>query len=234
MNRREFNSVYLPVLASLLALAQCRAQALSLADLSNTDVTKGLKAALERGAQSAVSLLGKPDGFMGNEKVRIPLPKALNDGAQLLRTFGQGQRLDELIMAMNRAAEAAVPLALDLLVGAVRAMNVDDAKRIVNGGDTAATSFFAEKTRVPLGQKFLPVVAQTTEQVGLADKYNQIAGKAADLGLMRREEASIQQFVTDKALDGLFHMIGEEEQKIRRDPIGTGSALLSKVFGALK
>lgn len=234
MDRREFNSVCLPALATLMVLAHGGAHALSLADLSNKDVTRGLKTALERGAQAAVNLLGRTDGFLGNEKVRIPLPKALNDGAQLLRTFGQGQRLDELITAMNRAAEAAVPLALDLLVAAVRSMNVADAKKILNGGDTAATSFFAEKTRAPLGQKFLPVVAQATEQVGLADKYNQVAGKAADLGLMRKEEASIQQFVTGKALDGLYHMIGEEEQKIRRDPLGTGSALLSKVFGALK
>lgn len=234
MHRREFNSVCLPLLGSLLALTHGHAHALSLADLSNKDVTRGLKTALERGAQSAVSLLGKPDGFLGNDKVRIPLPKALNDGAQLLRTFGQGQRLDELITAMNRAAEAAVPLAGDLLVNAVRSMNVDDAKQILNGGDTAATRFFADKTRVPLGQKFLPVVTQATERVGLADKYNQIAGKAADLGLMRREEASIQQYVTGKALDGLYQMIGEEEQKIRRDPVGTGSALLGRVFGALK
>jgi hypothetical protein len=234
MDRRAFNSACLPILGSLLVLAQGQALALSLADLSNRDVTKGLKTALEQGAQSAVSLLGRPDGFLGNEKVRIPLPKALSDGAQLLRTFGQGQRLDELITAMNRAAEAAVPLARDLLVDAVRSMNMTDAKKILNGGDTAATSFFAEKTRAPLGQKFLPVVTQATEQVGLADKYNQIAGKAAELGLMRKEEANIQQFVTGKALDGLYHMIGDEEQKIRRDPLGTGSALLSKVFGALK
>lgn len=234
MDRREFNFIGLPVLGSLLVFAQGRAYALSLADLSNKDVTRGLKTALERGAQSAVSLLGRPDGFLGNDKVRIPLPKALNDGAQLLRTFGQGQRLDELITAMNRAAEAAVPLARDMLVGAVRSMNVNDAKKILNGGDTAATSFFAEKTRVPLGQKFLPVVTHATERAGLADKYNQIAGKAAEMGLMRKDEASIQQFVTGKALDGLYHMIGEEEQKIRRDPLGTGSALLGKVFGALK
>jgi hypothetical protein len=170
MDRRKFNSFYLPGLGALLALTYGRAQALTLAGLSNTEVTRGLKSALERGANEAVSMLGKPDGFLGNEKVRIPLPKALNDGAQLLRTFGQGQRLDELITAMNRAAEAAVPLARDLLVDAVRTMNVDDAKKILNGGDTAATSFFAEKTRVPLGQKFLPVVAQAIEQVGLADK----------------------------------------------------------------
>lgn len=234
MDRRGFNSLFLPVLGSLLVLAHGRAQALSLADLSNTDASRGLKTALERGAQAAVSQLGRPDGFLGNDKVRIPLPKALNEGAQLLRRFGQGDRLDELITAMNRAAEAAVPQARDMLVGAVRSITVNDAKNILNGGDTAATTFFAEKTRVPLGKKFLPIVTQATERVGLADKYNQVAGKVADLGLMRKEDASIQQYVTGKALDGLYLMIGEEEQKIRRDPIGTGSALLGRVFGALK
>jgi hypothetical protein len=151
-----------------------------------------------------------------------------------LRTLGQGQQLDELVTAMNRAAEAAVPQARDLLLGAVRGMSVGDAKKILGGGDTSVTAFFADKTRTPLSQKFLPVVTRSTERVGLAAKYNQIAGKAAELGLVRREDASIQQYVTGKALDGLYFMIGEEERKIRRDPVGSGSALLSKVFGALK
>jgi len=234
MDRREFNSVCLPLLGAALALAQAPAQALSLAELSNTEAARGLKAALEQGAHAAVGQLGKTDGFLGNEKVRIPLPKSLNDAAQLMRTFGMGARLDELVVAMNRAAESAVPLARDMLVDAVRSMNVNDAKKILSEGNTAASSFFEEKTRVPLGQKFLPVVTGVTEKVGLAENYNQVAGKAADMGLMRREDASIGQFVTTKALDGLYLMIAEEEEKIRRDPIGTGSALLSKVFGALK
>jgi hypothetical protein len=234
MDRREFNTGCLPLLGAMLGLAQVPARALSLAELSNTEAANGLKAALEQGAHAAVGQLGKTDGFLNNERVRIPLPKSLNDASQLMRTFGMGAHLDELVVAMNRAAETAVPLARDMLVDAVRSMNVNDAKKILTGGNTAASSFFEEKTRLPLGQKFLPVVTGVTEKIGLAENYNQIAGKAADMGLLRREDASIQQFVTTKALDGLYLMIAEEEEKIRRDPIGTGSALLSKVFGALK
>lgn len=234
MNRREFNSVCIPSLLTLFALVHGKALALSLADLSNADASRGLKTALEQGAQAAVSLLGKPDGFLGNDLVRIPLPGYLKDASQLLRTFGQGQRLDELVTSMNRAAEAAVPLARDMLLGAVKSMNVNDAKKILSGGDTSVTSFFSEKTRTPLGAKFLPVVTKTTEKVGLAEQYNQLAGKAVDYGLIGKDNASIQQYVTGKSLDGLYLMIGEQEKKIRQDPVGTGSALLSKVFGALK
>ena len=129
---------------------------------------------------------------------------------------------------------AAVPLARDLLLKAVQGMSVNDAKGILGGGDTAVTQFFAEKTRSPLGVKFLPIVTKATEKVGLADKYNQIAGKASELGLVKKEDANIQQYVTGKALDGLFFMIAEEEKKIRQNPAGYGSALLSKVFGALQ
>lgn len=229
MDRRQFNST-----AVLFALtAQQRAHALSIGDLSNAEAAQGLKTALEKSALAAVSLLGKTDGFLGNDKVRIPLPGYLEDVSQLLRAMGQGARLDELLTAMNRAAEAAVPMAKDLLLAAVRSMNVTDAKNILTGGDTSVTAFFSEKTRAPLGVKFLPVVVRATAQVGLAEKYNQVAGKAASLGLVKKEDANIQQYVTGKSLDGLYWMIGEEERKIRRDPVGTGSAILKKVFGAL-
>jgi hypothetical protein len=234
MDRRQFNSVSTATLASLIALTHQHALALSLGDLTNAEASQGLKTALEKGALAAVGLLGQTDGFLGNDKVRIPLPGFLEDAAKLMRTLGQGKRIDELVTSMNRAAEAAIPLAKDLLVGAVKAMNVTDAKNILSGGETAVTGFFAEKTRSPLGVKFLPVVTQATEKVGLADKYNQLAGKAAGMGLMKKEDANIQQYVTGKSLDGLYFMIGEEEKKIRQDPIGTGSAILKKVFGALK
>jgi len=233
MDRRQFNSFTVLALAAILAMAQEQALALSLSDLTNAEASTGLKAALEKGARSAVEILGKTDGFLGNEKVRIPLPSFLEDASKLLRTFGQGARIDELITAMNRAAEAAVPTAKDLLVGAVKSMNVTDAKKILAGGETSVTTFFAEKTRAPLAVKFLPVVTKATLKVGLADKYNQVAGKAADFGLVKKEDANIQQYVTGKTLDGLYLMIGEEEKKIRQDPVGTGSALLKKVFGAL-
>ncbi len=233
MDRRMFNVLPVPMLATLVTLAHKQAHALSLGDLSNTEASNGLKAALEKGAISAVSLLGKTDGFLGNEKVRIPLPGFLEDASKLLRTFGQGARIDELVTAMNRAAETAVPMAKDLLLGAVKSMNVTDAKKILSGGETSVTAFFAEKTRDPLSVKFLPVVTKATEKVGLADKYNKVAGKAAGFGLVKKEDANIQQYVTGKSLDGLYLMIGEEEKKIRQDPVGTGSAILKKVFGAL-
>ena len=234
MDRRQFSSLSGYSLATMLGLAQTKAHALSLGDLSNTEASQGLKTALEKGAIAAVNLLGTTDGFLGNEKVRIPLPGFLEDAAKLLKTLGQGKRVDELVTSMNRAAEAAVPLAKDLLVGAVKSMTVTDAKKILSGGDTSVTGFFAEKTREPLGVKFLPVVTKATEKVGLAVKYNRVASKAAGMGLMKKEDANIQQYVTGKTLDGLYYMIGEEEKKIRQDPIGTGSAILKKVFGALK
>ena len=234
MDRRQFGSVFAGPVAALLLLAHEQARALSLGDLTNTEASQGLKVALEKGALAAVSLLGRTDGFLGNEKVRIPLPGVLHDAAKLLKTLGQGKRVEELVTSMNRAAEAAVPMAKDLLVSAVKTMTVTDAKKILSGGDTSITGFFAEKTREPLAVRFLPVVSQSIEKVGVADKYNAVAAKVAGLGLMKKEDANIQQYVTGKSLDGLFFMIGEKEKKIREDPVGTGSAVLKKVFGALK
>ncbi|GAA0770321.1 DUF4197 domain-containing protein [Ideonella azotifigens] len=199
--------------------------------LSEADASLGVKTALQRGAEAAVGLLGQTDGFLGNPKVRIPLPGILNDAAQLLRLSGQQKKVDELITAMNRAAEAAVPQARELLVAAVKGMSVQDGLKIVRGGDTSVTDFFATKTRLPLGEKFLPIVTQATEKVSLASKYNAVAGQAMGFGLVKKEDANVQVYVTRKALDGLYLMIGEEEKKIRRDPVGTGSAILQKVFG---
>ena len=229
MQRRKFT-------AGLTAIAgswgwQGGAQA---AGLSELDASSGVRAALERGALAAVGLLGKTDGFLGNPKVRIPLPGFLNDAAKLLKATGQQKRVDQLVTAMNRAAEAAMPEAKALLVSTVKAMSVDDALKVVKGSDNSVTQFFADKTREPLGVKFLPIVTQATEKVSLAAKYNSLASKAASLGLMKKEDASIEQYVSGKALDGLFLMIGEEERKIRKDPVGTGSAILKKVFGSLK
>jgi hypothetical protein len=234
MDRRQFNSLPLFALTGMSALAVRQAHALTLDEISGADASKGLKTALEKGALAAVGLLGVKDGFLGNAQVRIPLPGYLNDAAQLLRTFGQGAKVDELLMAMNRAAEAAVPESRDLLLKAVQNMSVTDAKGILNGGNTAVTEFFATRTRPALATKFLPVVTKATAKVGLADKYNEVAGKASELGLLKKEDANIQQYVTGKTLDGLFFMISEEEKKIRSNPLGYGSAILSKVFGSLQ
>jgi Protein of unknown function (DUF4197) len=234
MQRRQFNHSLTSAIALLVLAAHQQVHALTLADLTNKDASTGLRTALEKGALAAVAVLGKTDGFLGNPKVRIPLPGFLEDAAKLLQMTGQGKRVDELVTSMNRAAETAVPMGKDLLVGAVKNMSVTDAKKILTGGDNSVTQFFAEKTRSALGDKFLPVVTQATEKVGLAATYNKVAGKAAGLGLVKKEDANIQRYVTDKSLDGLYTIIGEEERKIRQDPVGTGSAILSKVFGALK
>lgn len=199
--------------------------------LSEAEATQGLRAALERGAIAAVDLLGRSDGFLGNPKVRIPLPGFLEDAAKLLKGLGQGKRVDELITAMNRAAEAAVPEARSLLVSTVKNVSVSDALKIVRGGDTAVTQYFADKTREPLGLKFLPIVTRATEKVQLAERYNAVAAKASGMGLVKKEDANIQKYVTGKALDGLYLIIGEEEKKIRADPVGTGSKILKAVFG---
>jgi hypothetical protein len=225
MQRRQFTS-------HMIVLPAAGLPGAAFAGLfSETDAAAGVRTALERGATSAVSLLGRSDGFLGNPKVRIELPGFLKDAAKLLKATGQGKRVDELVTAMNRAAEAAVPEAKALLLGAVKAMSVEDASKIVKGGETSVTQFFTAKTREPLGGRFLPIVERATEKVSLAKKYDALAGKAAGLGLMNKEEANLNGYVTGKALDGLYFMIGEEEKKIRKDPIGTGSAILKKVFG---
>ncbi|MDP9901346.1 DUF4197 domain-containing protein [Variovorax ginsengisoli] len=234
MERRNFTSACLAVPASMVLLATRQAYALSLGDLSAGDAASGVRAALEQGASVAVSLLGRPDGFLGNPKVRIPLPGYLENGAKMLRMVGQGGRIDELVTAMNRAAEQAVPASRELLVSAVRSMSVADAKGILTGGETSVTQFFVGKTRAPLTERFLPLVTAATVKVQLADKYNRLAGKAADYGLVKQEDANIQRYVTGKSLDGLYLVIGEEERKIRQDPVGSGSAILRKVFGALR
>jgi hypothetical protein len=201
------------------------------AALTQADAAAGVKLALERGANAAVDLLGRKDGFLGNPKVRIPLPGVLNDAAKLLKATGQQKRVDELVTAMNRAAEAAVPEARSLLVSAAKSMTVEDALAIVRGGETAVTDYFARKTREPLTAKFLPIVARETEKVSLAQKYDAVAGKAAGFGLLKKEDANLNGYVTGRALDGLFVVIGEEEKKLRKDPLGAGSDLLKKVFG---
>ena len=201
------------------------------AAITESDAALGIRAALERGAVAAVGLLGRNGGFLNNPKVRIELPGYLNEAAKVLKFTGQQRRVDELVTAMNRATETTVPEAKTMLVNAVRSMSVEDGRRILTGGDNSATEFFAEKTRSPLAVKFLPIVTKATERVALADKYNAVAGKAAGIGLVDAKDANLQQYVTGKALDGLYLMIGDEERKIRRDPVGTGSALLRKVFG---
>jgi len=222
---------WLMVLAGLVLSSSLNAAGLD--DLSNRDASAGLKEALTKSAVAAVSQLGTADGFLGNDKVRIPLPDSLRKAEGLLRTMGMGKQADELSVAMNRAAESAVQEARPILVGAVKKMTVNDAKDILSGGDDAATQYFRRTTDQDLAAKFAPIVKNATARVKLAEKYNQYAGKAAKLGLMDARDADLDQYVTKKTLDGLFLIIGEQERAIRQDPVGQGSALLRKVFGAV-
>lgn len=206
-----------------------RAHASSLAGVSDADATAGLREALDRGALAAVAKLGIADGFLGNPKVRIPLPGFLEDVAGAARMLGMRKQLDELTVAMNRAAEAAVPKAKDMLRSAVRSMTVTDARKILTGGETSVTEFFEGRTREPLFAQFLPVVRDTTSRVGLAQRYNELMRKLP----VKDRDARIEDYVTGKALDGLYYMIGQEEISIRRDPVRYGSDVLRKVFGSL-
>ena len=201
--------------------------------ISRQDATAALRTALEKGSLSAVATLGRVDGFLGNAAVRIPLPDSAQRAERMLRRVGMGKYADELVVTMNRAAEAAVPEARTLFVQAVKQMSVHDAKGIITGGETAGTDYFRRTTRPQLHDRFLPIVQRATARVDLAQKYDAYAGKAAAVGLLRKEDADLDQYVTEKALDGLYLMVAEEEKKIRKDPLGVGSSIIRRVFGAL-
>lgn len=230
--RNKFSAVFMVALLSLVGAASVNA--LSLSDITNQDANSGLKAALENGASAAVASLGVENGFSGNEKVKIKLPAKLDKLRSILSVTGQGNKLDELELSMNRAAESAVPLAKPLLMNAIKSMTLTDAKNILTGGDTAVTDFFREKTAVSLGDKFLPIVKNVTDKSGLAKKYNSVMSQAKSYGAPVKEEATVESYVTKRATDGLYLMIAEQEKAIRQDPIGTGSKIIGKVFGALK
>jgi hypothetical protein len=201
--------------------------------ITSQEAASGLKAALEKGSTAAVATLGRSDGFFANPQVKIPLPDSMQRAERLMRRFGMGQQADELILTINRAAEAAVPEAKQLFVDSVRKMTVQDAKGILQGGDTAGTEYFRRSTQEQLRKRFLPIVKQATAKVDLAQQYNNFADKGVALGVVRKEDANLDDYVTQKALDGLFFMVGEEEKKIRKDPVGTGASIIRKVFGAL-
>ncbi len=220
------------ILAGVAALVVAPAIA-QLEGITNKDAVAAFKAALDKASQAAVSSLGREGGFLDNPKVKIPLPESLERTEKLMRRVGAGKYADELIVTMNRAAEAAVPEAKTLLLDSVKKMSVQDAKGILTGGDTAATEYFKRTTRDQLHQRFLPKVKAATGKVKLAQKYEQFADKAAGAHLISREAADLDGYVTAKALDGLYLTIGEEEKKIRKDPVGTGSAIIKKVFGKL-
>lgn len=210
------------------------ASALSIDQLSVSDASAGLKAALNQGVSSAVASLGRVDGFWGNPKVKIPLPETLQRARSALKLMGKGRDIEDLERAVNRAAEQAVPQGKQLLAEAVKSMSVEDAKGILRGGDDSVTQFFKAKTAAQLTERFLPIVSKVTARSGLAQQYNSLAAQAAQFGLVKSDEATIERYVTQKALDGLYTMIAEEERKIRANPVSAASDIARRVFGALR
>ncbi len=221
------------IFALIVALVMAAPAWAQLENISNRDAINALKTALSQGSRAAVAQLGRENGFLGDARVKIPLPEGLRRAEKNMRRFGMARYADELIVTLNRAAEAAVPEAQALFVDAVRQMSVQDAKGILAGGDTAGTEYFRRTTADALGERFLPIVRRSTERVGLAQKYNQYAAKGVRVGLVEAEDANLDDYVTRKALDGLFFMVAEEEKKIRKDPVGAASSLIRRVFGAL-
>ena len=221
------------IVTTLLALFVSQANALAISDLSNTDASNGLKAALIQGANKAVANLGAVDGFFGNKQVKIPLPETMQKAEKAMRMFGMGKQADELVLKMNRAAEAAVPEAKALLIDSVKKMTLDDAKAILTGPPDSATQYFKKTTSLPMGEKFLPIVKSATEKVKLAQQYNKFAEMGNKYGLVKKEDANLEQYVTQKTLDGVYLMMAQEEAAIRKDPIGQASSLIKKVFGAI-
>ncbi|MBC3350025.1 MULTISPECIES: DUF4197 domain-containing protein [Pseudomonas] len=207
--------------------------ALSLADLSQKDATGGLKDALTQGAQVAVKQLGTPGGFSNNPEVKIELPGKLGKVASKMKAFGMGDQVEQLETSMNQAAEAAVVQAQPILVNAVKNMSVSDAKGILSGGNDSATQYLNKSSREQIRAKFLPIVKQATDKVGLAQKYNTFAGQAATFGVLDAKSANIENYVTEQALDGLFEMIGKQEATIRQNPAAAATSLAKKVFGTL-
>ena len=209
------------------------ASAAGLDDISNSDAVAGLKQALSNGARAAVAKLGKEDGFYGDTRIRIPLPPSMKSAEAVMHSIGMGKQADDLVLRMNRAAEAAVPQARSLLVDAAKKMTVQDAKGILTGGQDSATQYFKRTTSEPLAQRFKPIVKKAMAKVKLAEKYNEIAASGAKVGLVKEEDANLEEYVTRRTLDGLFVGIADEEKKIRENPKAAASSIVKKVFGAL-
>ena len=210
------------------------ASAADLSAITSKEAVTALRTTLTKGAEAAVGSLGKTDGFLGNPAARIQLPEFLAQSKGMLKMVGVGGQLDQVEVSMNRAAEAAVPQAKAILQKTIQNMTVEDAKQVLGGGETAVTDFFRSKTQSDLYKQLLPIVKGKTAQVGLAQQYNTLAEKGSRFGLVKAEDANLEGYVTNKALDALFLMVAEEEKAIRANPVAAGSAVLKKVFGSLK
>lgn len=216
-----------------LCLLASSAVASDLSSLTDKEVGKGLKEALVQGVGKAVGQLSVVDGFLGNAEVKIPLPPVLEKAEKVMRDLGMGKYADRLVTTMNRAAESAVVEAKPILLDGVKKMTLADAKGILTGPEDSATQYFRKTSGEAIVEKFLPKVKAATGRVKLAEDYNRFAKPAAQFGLIDKQDADLDQYVTRKAVDGLFLMIAKQEKAIRADPVGQSSKILQKVFGSL-
>ena len=202
--------------------------------LSDVKIGSGLQEALKIGTENAVTQTGQTDGFLLNKAIKILMPKPLQAMEQPLRFVGYGPQIDEFVVGMNRAAEKAVPFAKDIFWDAIGQMTFEDARKILNGGDTAATDYFKAKTSKKLQAAFLPSVEEVMNQVGVNRQYNELVGRYKSVPFTKSITFDVNEYVTEKTTDGLFFVVGQEEKKIRTNPAARVNSLLQEVFGSAR
>lgn len=228
-----FKGIYKLIFFTFVAFSELSAAA-DLSSFSNQQTITAFKDALQQSATNAVALLGQQGGFLNNPQVRIPLPGPLAQGEKVLRMVGMGKQADQLEVAMNQAAEAAVPLATSLITTVIKQMSVSDAKGILMGGDDSATRYFQSKTEGTLYGKFLPIVTKKMKEVNLAQQYSALAGKVDSMGLLKSNNLKLENYVTQKALDGLYLTMAEQEKSFRQNPMQAGTNLAKRLFESLR
>lgn len=200
-------------------------------NVDNDTAIRGLKEALSIGTEKAVKNVSQTDGFFGNKMIKILMPEKIQKVANVLSKVGYQKEVDAFVLSMNRAAEKAAPKATSYFVGAIKEMSFEDARGILNGGDTAATEFFRKKTRDKLYEEFKPIISSSLSEVGATNAYKDMMARYDSIPFMDKQSLDLDHYVTNKSLDGLFYMVGQEEKKIRTDPAARVTDLLKTVFG---
>ena len=197
----------------------------------DSTIISGLKEALSIGTDNAVKNVSQVDGYFGNQAIKILMPEKIQKVADILKNIGYQKQVDDFVLSMNRAAEKAAPQAASIFVGAIKEMTFEDARKILNGGDTAATDFFKSKTQDKIYSAFKPIISSSVDEVGVTHSYKEMMGKYETLPFMSTTSIDLDHYVTTKAMDGLFYMVGQEEKKIRTNPAARVTDLLKTVFG---
>ncbi len=239
MSRRALSLLPVVATALLLTVSPVEAQLDRLlrglggsgSSLSDAKIGSGLKEALQVGTENTVGLTGKVDGYFANQAIKILMPERLGSFERTLRTVGYGRELDEFVLSMNRAAERAAPFARQIFWDAIGEMSFDDARKILAGPDDSATHYFKDKTTDRLTAAFSPAVDRALDEVGVTRQYKELVGRFETIPFVRMESFDLDRYVTGKALDGLFHVLAEQEKQIRTNPVARTTELLKEVFG---